>query len=108
VLYTMYTTIGSGAVVQTDSRPASDLVDRVGGGAGGSVKAVAPTGSEAVEITIPEGEDQDSVLDEKRTFERLDGAATYSQPGRPIADISNVVIEYRPGPAKKPATRKVP
>jgi hypothetical protein len=105
---TMDNTLISRAVVQNEFRTAADLVDRVGGGAGGGVKAVAPTGSEAVEITIPEGEDQVSVLGEKLTVERLDGAATYSQPGRPIADISNVMIEYRPGPAKRPATtRKV-
>ena len=36
--------------------------------------------------------------------ERLDGNATYSQPGRPIAVISNVMVEYRPGPAR-PAPR---
>jgi hypothetical protein len=103
---TMDNTLISRAVVQNEFRTAADLVDRVGGGAGGGVKAVAPTGSEAVEITVPEGEDQVSVLGEKLTVERLDGAATYSQPGRPIADISNVMIEYRPGPAKKPTTRK--
>src|SRR5262245_1865728 len=103
---TMDNTLISRAVVQSEFRTAADLVDRVGGGAGGGVKAVAPTGSEPIEITIPEGEEQVSVLGEKLTVERLDGAATYTQPGRPIADISNVMIEYRPGPAKKPATRK--
>src|SRR5262245_10635949 len=103
---TMDNTLISRAVVQNEFRTAADLVDRVGGGAGGGVKAVAPTGSESIQITIPEGEDEVSVLGEKLTVERLDGAATYTQPGRPIADISNVMIEYRPGPPKKPATRK--
>jgi hypothetical protein len=105
---TMDNTLISRAVVQNEFRTAADLVDRVGGGAGGGVKAVAPTGSESIQITIPEGEDEVSVLGEKLTVERLDGAATYTQPGRPIADISNVMIEYRPGPAKKAPTRKVP
>jgi len=95
---TMDNTLISRAVVQNEFRTAADLVDRVGGGAGGGVKAVAPTGSEAITITIPEEEDEVSVLGEKLTVERLDGAATYTQPGRPIADISNVMIEYRPGP----------
>jgi hypothetical protein len=94
----MDNTLISRAVVQNEFRTAADLVDRVGGGAGGGVKAVAPTGTEAIEITIPEGEDQVTVLGEKLMVERLDGAATYTQPGRPIADISNVMIEYRPGP----------
>jgi hypothetical protein len=100
---TMDNTLISRAVVQSEFRTAADLVDRVGGGAGGGIKAVAPTGSEAITITIPEEEDEVSVLGEKLTVERLDGAATYTQPGRPIADISNVMIEYRPGsPPRKP------
>jgi hypothetical protein len=98
---TMDNTLISRAVVQNEFRTAADLVDRVGGGAGGSVKAVAPTGSEGITITIPEAEDEVSVLGEKLTVERLDGAATYTQPGRPIADISHVMIEYRPGPPPK-------
>ncbi len=105
---TMDNTLISRAVVQNEFRTAADLVDRVGGGAGaGGVKAVAPTGSESITITIPEGEDEVSVLGEKLTVERVDGTATYTQPGRPIADISNVMIEYRPGPPpRKPVTRK--
>jgi hypothetical protein len=105
---TMDNTLISRAVVQNEFRTAADLVDRVGGGAGpGGVKAVAPTGTEAISIAIPEAEDQVSILGEKLTVERLDGVATYTQAGRPIADISNVMIEYRPGPARPaPRTRK--
>jgi hypothetical protein len=103
---TMDNTLISRAVVQNEFRTAGDLVDRVGGGAGGGVKAVAPTGNEPITITIPEEEDGVSLLGEKLTVERLDGAATYTQPGRPIADVSNVMIEYRPGPPpRKPKTR---
>src|SRR5213593_4830583 len=98
---TMDNTLISRAVVQNEFRTAVDLVDRVGGGAGGGVKAVAPTGSESVTITIPEGEEEVSLLGEKLTVERLDGSATYTQPGRPIADVSNVMIEYRPGAPPK-------
>ena len=96
-------TLISRAVVQNEFRKAADLVDRVGGGAGaGGVKAVAPTGTEAITITIPEEEAQVSIVGEKVTVERLDGTATYSTPGRPIAVISNVMIEYRPGPPPRP------
>ena len=92
---TMDNNLISRAVVQNEFRTAADLIDRVGGGAGpGGVKAVAPTGSELISITIPEGPLQVSVLGEKLTMERLDGSATYAQPDRPIADISNVLIEY--------------
>ena len=54
-------------------------------------------------ITIPEAEQQVSILGEKLTVERLDGTATYTSPGRPIAVISNVMIEYQPAPPPKPA-----
>jgi hypothetical protein len=92
-------TLISRAVVQNEFRNASDLVDRVSGGAGpGGVKAVAPTGTETIAITIPEGEEQVSILGEKLTIERAEGTATYTALGRPIAVVSNVMIEYRPAP----------
>jgi hypothetical protein len=98
---TMDNTLISRAVVQNEFRTAADLVDRVGGGAGpGGVKAVAPTGIESISIAIPDTEDAVSILGEKLMVERAEGTATYTQSGRPIADISNVMIEYRPGPPK--------
>jgi hypothetical protein len=103
---TMDNTLISRAVVQNEFRKASDLVDRIGGGAGpGGVKAVAPTGAEAITITVPESEDQVSILGEKLTYERIDGSATYTSPGRPVAIISNVMIEYRPAPPQLPRKR---
>jgi hypothetical protein len=94
----------SRAVVQNEFRNANDLIDRIGGGAGpGGVKAVAPTGSETISITIPEIEDRVSILGEKLTQERLDsGPTTYTSPGRPVAVISDVMIEYTPPPPPKP------
>jgi len=98
---TMDNTLISRAVVQNEFRTAGDLVDRVGGGAGlGGVKAVAPTGTESISIAIPDTEDEVSILGEKLMVERADGNATYTQSGRPIADISNVMIEYQPGPPR--------
>jgi hypothetical protein len=98
---TMDNTLISRAVVQNEFRTAADLVDRVGGGAGpGGVKAVAPTGTESVTVNIPEGELQVSLLGEKLSVERMEGPATYSQSGRPIAVVSNLMLEYHPAPAK--------
>ena len=62
-------------------------------------------------MLIPEEENQVSILGEKLTIERLDGTQTLSAVGRPIAIVSNVMIEYRqpppPPPAKAtPAPRK--
>src|ERR1700716_4372060 len=77
---TLDNTLISRAVVQSEFRAASDLVDRVSGGAGpGGVKAVAPTGSEPITIAIPEAEAEVSLLGEKLAVDRIDGAATYSQ-----------------------------
>jgi hypothetical protein len=98
---TMDNTLISRAVVQSEFRTAADLIDRVGGGAGGAVKAVAPTGAESITITVPETEEEVCILGEKLMVERQDGQATYQQPGRPVADVSNVMIEYRPGPPPK-------
>jgi hypothetical protein len=106
-LLTMDNTLLSRAVVQSEFRSASDLLDRVGGGAGpGGVKAVAPTGSEPISIDIPESETQVSLLGEKLAVERPDGNVTYSQAGRPIAVVSNLMIEYRPAPPKPAAAAK--
>jgi hypothetical protein len=106
---TMDNTLISRAVVQSEFRRATDFVDRVSGGAGpGGAKAVAPTGTEPVSITIPEDEQQVSILGEKVTVERLDGTATYSSTGRPIAVISNVQVEYRPAPPPKPVRPGAP
>ena len=101
---TMDNTLIRRSVVQSEFRKASDLVERIGGGAGpAGVKAVAPTGTEHVVITIPEEESQVSLLGEKLVVDRPEGSATYASTGRPIAVISNVLIEYQPGPPPKPA-----
>jgi hypothetical protein len=103
---TMDNTLISRAVVQSEFRTAADLVDRVGGGAGGAVKAVAPTGTESVVLTIPAEEQEVSILGEKLVVERADGTDTYPQPGRPVADISNIMIEYKPAPPAPPPKKK--
>ena len=104
---TMDNTLISRAVVQSEFRAIGDLVDRVGGGAGpGGVKAVAPTGRESITVMIPEGELSVSLLGEKLAVERIDGPAAYTQPGRPIAVVSNVMLEYRPGPPPKAPVKK--
>lgn len=95
------------AVVQNEFRTATDLVDRVGGGAGpGGVKAVAPTGLEAISVTIPAEEQMVSILGEKLSVVRPDGTDVFNLPGRPIAVVSNVQLQYRPAPARRPPARR--
>ena len=110
---TLDNTLISRAVVQTEFRKASDLVDRIGGGAGpGGVKAVAPAGTEPITVTIPEKldnktpVDQVTILGEKLAVQRFEEPTTYSSPGRPIAVVSKVMIEYQPPPVPVKKTRK--
>jgi hypothetical protein len=84
-------------VVQSEFRGPTDLVERIGGGAGrGGVKTVAPTGSEPIALALPAGVTEVSLLGEKLTIERLDGTEVVTAPGRPIAVVSQVQVEYRP------------
>jgi hypothetical protein len=105
---TMDNTLVSRAAIQSEFRNADDLVDRISGGTGvGGVKAVAPTGTESIVIIIPAAETSVSILGEKLTEERIDATDTFNASGRPVAVISNVMIEYRPGPPPRaPARRK--
>jgi hypothetical protein len=90
--------------VQSDFRTAADLVDRIRGGSGpGGLKAVAPTGVERIVFVVDEEETGVSILGEKLSVTRVDGADNFTAPGRPIAVISNVMLEYRPAPPPKPA-----
>jgi hypothetical protein len=100
---TLDNTLLTRAVVMSEFRQPQDLLDRVGGGAGpGGVKAVAPVGTESITVTVPANVTEVSLLGEKLTIIRGDGVpATYAAPGRPIAIISNAVVEYTPAPAPR-------
>jgi hypothetical protein len=95
------------AVVLSEFRTAKDLVDRIEGAAGEPLKAVAPTGAEPIMVEIPAEIEEVSLLGEKLEATRAEGRETYTSPGRLIATVSDVKIEYQPKPpAKKPATPK--
>jgi hypothetical protein len=103
-------TLVSRAVVMNEFRTAADLVDRIAGGTGpGGLKAVAPTGSEPIAITISaefEKAESVSILGEKLSVLRIDGVDNFSASGRPIAVISNVMVEYRPAPVRPAPVRR--
>ena len=89
--------LGRGAV-QSEFRAVKDLYDRVSGGAGpGGVKAVAPIGSESVVVTIPADVLQVSLLGEVLESSTAAGREV-AAPGRPVAIVSNVQVEYHPAP----------
>jgi hypothetical protein len=106
----MDNTLVDRAVVLSEFRTEKDLFDRIRGGAGpGGVKAVAPSGAELIVMELPEdiGE-QVSVLGEKLVVMRPDGVDNFASPGRPIASISNVMLEFRPGPPPKKTPARKP
>jgi hypothetical protein len=83
--------------VQAEFRSADDLFDRIGGGAGpGGVKAVAPVGREQIFVTIPADVDQVSILGETLDAITPAGHETIVLPGRPVAVVSDVLVEYKP------------
>jgi hypothetical protein len=89
--------LGRGAV-QTEFRNARDLYDRITGGAGpGGLKAVAPLGREQVSINVPAGVDQVSFLGEVLEASTSAGREV-ATPGRPVAIVSNIQVEYLPAP----------
>lgn len=97
------------AVVHSEFRNASDLFDRIGGGTGAAgVKAVAPTGVESVTVIIPGDEPTESVsmVGLKLTETRIDGTDTFLASLRPVAMISNVMLQYRPAPAPRTPPRR--
>jgi hypothetical protein len=103
---TMDNTLIDRAIVDSEFRVERDLYDRIGGGAGpGGVKAVAPTGTEFVQFTLDEDVAEVSILGEKLAVVRPDGSDMFTSAGRPVATISNVMIEYRPAPVR-PAPKK--
>jgi hypothetical protein len=92
--------LGRGAV-QSEFRSAKDLHDRVSGGAGpGGTKAVAPVGNEAVVVSIPANVQQVSLLGEVLEASTAAGREV-AAPGRPVAIVSNVQVEYRPAPTPR-------
>lgn len=97
------------AVVFSEFRTAKDLFDRISGGSGpGGIKAVAPTGVEPVTIIIPADEPTESVsiVGLKLTEARIDGTEPFLASGRPVAIISNVMLQYRPAPPPRTPTRR--
>ena len=93
---TMSGDVISRAAVQSEFRRAADLFERITGGAGPSgLKAVAPIGREEIVVTIPAGVDEVSLLGEKLEATTAAGREI-ATPGRPVAIVSNIRIEYRP------------
>lgn len=85
------------AAVVREFRTVQDLFDRVsGGGRQGGVKGVAPGPPEQVRITIPAGVNAIGIVGVRLQLLSRDADQTYDAPGRPVAIVSNLRIEYAP------------
>jgi hypothetical protein len=99
----MNTDLLTRAIIASEFRTEADLFDRISGGSGpGGLKAVAPTGIEAIELVVPEMHQAVSILGERLSVVRIEDVDTFTATGRPIALISNVRVEYVPAPPPAP------
>jgi hypothetical protein len=87
--------------VEAEFRTADDLFDRIGGGSGGGLKAVAPAGRADVTVEVPANVDQVSLLGEVLDAVTPAGHETIVMPGRPVAIVSNILFEFKPAPPPK-------
>ena len=90
--------IGSAAVLR-EFRSVTDLFDQIGGGGRpGGVKAVAPGAAEAVRFTIPASVSTVGIVGVRLKVLTRAGDETFEAPGRPVAIVSNLRIQYTPAP----------
>ena len=87
----------SKAAVVREFRSIDDLFDQIGGGANpGGVKAVAPGQGEPVRVTIPTGLTSVGIVGARLAVLMRTNQEVFDTPGRPVAIVSNVRLEYRP------------
>jgi hypothetical protein len=77
-------------------RRAADLFDRITGGPGGGPKTVGPGPAVPVEVTLPTGTNVIGIVGERLEVTTRLGTQSYDTPGRPIAIVSNLRVEYTP------------
>jgi hypothetical protein len=83
------------AAVMREFRSNEDLFDTIGGGGRpGGIKAVAPSEPEAVRITIPAGVTAIAIVGVRLDVTTRTGKEPFDSPGRAIAMVSNLRIQY--------------
>jgi hypothetical protein len=91
------TVLGQAAAIR-EFRTVADLFDQIAGGVlPGGVKAVAPGRPEPARVVVPPGAEAVGIVGTRLVVRtRVGGRETFDSPGRPVAMVSNVRLEYRP------------
>jgi hypothetical protein len=86
------------AAVSRDYRTPADLFDRIAGsGRSAAPKADAPGAPQPIKVTIPAGVSTVGIVGTRlEEWRALSGRGAYDEPGRAIAIVSNVRVEYIP------------
>jgi hypothetical protein len=85
------------AAVSRDYRTPADLFDRIAGsGRSAAPKADAPGAPQPIKVTIPAGLGIVGIVGSRLEEWRATGRGAYDEPGRAIAIVSNVRVEYTP------------
>jgi hypothetical protein len=83
------------AVVTSEFRTVQDLFDRITGTGPTGVKAVAPGPATSVRVTIPAGVNEVGIVGVRQDIDTRAAHAAFTTPGRPVAIVSNMRIEYK-------------
>ena len=83
------------AAITSEYRTPSDLFDRLPGSRPEEVKAVAPGAPETIRITIPAGVTAVGIVGLRVELTTARVRAAFDAPGRPVAIVSNMRLEYR-------------
>ena len=84
--------------VSRDYRTPADLFDRIAGsGRSAAPKADAPGAPQPIKVTIPAGLTTIGIVGTRlEEWRAVSGRGAYDEPGRAIAIVSNVRVEYTP------------
>jgi hypothetical protein len=89
------------AAVVSELREELDLFDRIVGTGPGGTKTVAPGRPQPATISIPATVSAISIVGVRVELTTKAGSETFSSPGRPVAIVSNLRLEYTPAAVGK-------
>lgn len=84
------------AAVVSELHRELDLFDRIIGTGPGGTKTIAPGRAQPVTLKIPAATASLSIVGIRVELTTKDGTEVFSSPGRPIAIVSNLRLEYTP------------